>query len=159
MDFFSRKATRLPGYDYSTPGYYFVTVCTYEKKCILGKIVGEGLCALPSVVLSDIGKEVDRSIEYMRAKQPGVAVDQYIIMPNHIHLLLQISEGEGGRGGPPLQRVIGQFKSYTTHIYGKRLWQRSFHDHVIRGEKDYREIWQYITCNAAKWKEDRFYCG
>jgi REP element-mobilizing transposase RayT len=77
-------------------------------------------------------------------------------MPNHIHLIVHL-EDTGGDGTPPLQNVIGQLKSYTTKKYKYTFWQRSFHDHIIRDEKDYAKIWEYIDTNAIKWEEDCFY--
>jgi REP element-mobilizing transposase RayT len=151
-----RKTPRLAEYDYSQPGVYFVTICTKDKQKILCDIVGEGLCALPSVELTSIGKVVEDSIRYLHDAVDGVAVEKYVIMPNHIHMLIRIFE-TGGHRGPPLQKVVGQFKSYTTHCYQKSLWQRSFHDHVVRGEEDYREIWKYIDQNPLRWENDTFY--
>ena len=77
-------------------------------------------------------------------------------MPNHIHLI-EILDSSGGDGTPLLQNVIGQLKSYTTNKFGNVLWQRSYHDHVIRGEKDYQKIWEYIDTNPLKWEQDCFY--
>ncbi|MBR4949987.1 MAG: transposase [Clostridia bacterium] len=157
MEFHYRKPTRLREFDYSQNGYYFITICTKNKKCILSQIVGEGLCALPSIILTAIGEKVYDAIKYINENYNGVKVDKYIIMPNHIHLI--ISNQTGGDGTPPLQvyDIIGRLKSFTTKQYGDILWQRSFHDHIIRGEKDYFEIWNYIDTNAQKWKEDCFY--
>ena len=150
-------------------------------------IVGEGLCALPQtdtkektehtdntdeilgcllnpcVILTEIGEVVRASIEFIGQQNQDISVDKYVIMPNHIHLLLSVTDGDrtGGHGDPPLQiyDIIGRMKSYTTKIYGKTLWQRSFHDRIIRNEKEYQEIYNYIEYNAWKWKEDCFYCG
>ena len=161
MEHTERKAIRLQEYDYSTPGAYFITICTKDRKGILSKIgiVGEGLCALPQPILTDIGKMVDQSIQYLNTHIPSFSVDKYVIMPNHIHLLVQIRGDSvlGGHRGPPLHKIIGQFKSYTTHRYGMELWQRSYYDHIIRGEEDYRDVWQYIDGNPARWREDDLY--
>ncbi|MBQ7986046.1 MAG: transposase [Clostridia bacterium] len=156
MDLPKRKPTRLKDYDYSQNGAYFVTICVKDRKELLGKIVGEGLCALPKIVLTPIGQEVKKSIEYVEDKYIGVKVDKYVIMPNHIHLIVVLNN-TGGHGDPPLQKLIGQLKSYTTSRYGDCLWQRSFHDHIIRGEADYKKIWEYIDTNEAKREEDCFY--
>ena len=86
-------------------------------------------------------------------------MDKYVVMPNHIHLLITISEPTGGHGDPPLQAVIGQLKSYTTHKYGKTLWQRSFYDHVIRDMNDYLAAWRYIDENPLKWELDEYNNG
>lgn len=152
-----RKTTRIKDYDYSTPGKYFITVCTKDKKQLLSKIiVGEGFHALPQNKLTLIGMEVEKSIQYINENYVGANVEKYVIMPNHIHLIV-VLDNTGGRGNPPLQKIIGQLKSYTTNKFGNVLWQRSYHDHVIRGEKDYQKIWEYIDTNVIKWKNDCFY--
>ncbi len=157
MDLPKRKRTRLQGYDYSQNGYYFVTICTKDKEKLLCEIVGEGLCALPKTNLTDIGKITDNAINFVNQKYDRITVDKYVIMPNHIHLIIKIEKQTGGLGGPPLQHVIGRLKSFITHKYGKPIFQRSFHDHVIRGEQDYLKIWNYIDTNPQKWSEDCFY--
>ena len=152
-----RKSTRLKNYNYSSPGAYFVTICTKDRNNILSDIiVGEGLCALPTNKLTKIGKFVEQSIKYADENYSGVKIDKYVIMPNHIHLIV-ILDDSGGHGNPPLQDVIYRLKSFTTHEYGKNLWQRSFHDHVIRGDKDYIKIWKYVDTNVLKWEQDCFY--
>lgn len=157
MDLPKRKPTRLKNYDYSNNGYYFITICTDKKQCLLGHIVGEDLCALPSIKLTAIGETVKNSLEYINTKYDCIKIDKFVIMPNHIHLI--IAKQTGGHGDPPLQifNIIGDLKSFTTHEYGKTLWQRTFHDHIIRGEKDYLRIWNYIDTNPQKWKDDCFY--
>ena len=157
MDLPKRKPTRLKNYDYSSCGAYFITICTHKKQKILCDIVGEGLCALPITKLTPIGEAVKVSIKYIADNYGNISVDKFVIMPNHIHLI--ITNQTGGRGDPPLQiyDIIGNFKSFTTHKYGKTLWQRSFHDHIIRGENDYLKIWNYIDTNPQKWQDDCFY--
>ncbi|MBP3337116.1 MAG: transposase [Clostridia bacterium] len=152
-----RKPTQLKGYDYSQNGAYFITICTHNKEHILSKIVGEGLCALPKNTLTPIGTETEKAILYINENYIGVKVDKYVIMPNHIHLIIIITNNSGGHRGPPLQSIIGQLKSYSTNKYGNILWQRSFHDHIIRSENDYQKIWKYIDTNVIRWKNDCFY--
>ena len=157
MELPKRKPTRLKGYDYSTPGAYFVTICTHSRQSILSNvIVGEGLCALPQNILTPIGIEIEKSIQYINDNYIGISIDKYVIMPNHIHLIVS-SDNSGGDGTPPLQNIIGQLKSYTTNKYGNTLWQRSYHDHIIRGDKDYQKIWEYIDTNVIRWEKDCFY--
>ena len=157
MELPKRKPTRLKRFDYSSNGAYFITICTHHKQKILCDIVGEGLCALPSIKPSPIGKTVDTAINYININYNDISIDKYVIMPNHIHLIVTILSG--GDGTPPLQLydIIGRFKSFTTKHYKHTLWQRSFHDHVIRGEKDYLKIWEYIDTNPQKWTSDCFY--
>ena len=118
--------------------------------------VGEGLCALPKNELTNIGKITDETIKYINEINTGVCIEKYVIMPNHIHMIILINDS-GGHGNPPLQKIVGQIKSYTTKQFGKLLWQRSYHDHIIRGEKDYKKIWEYIDTNVIRWEKDCFY--
>ncbi len=159
MDFPVRKNTRLQGYDYTAPGAYFVTVCTEKRANILSHIVGEGS---PLPQLSPYGQIADRVICEISKKYKTCTVDRYVIMPNHIHLLLRFD----GRGNPAptISDVVGWMKYEITKqingyrgAAGEKVFQRSFHDHIIRGETDYLEIWQYIDNNPLKWEEDCFY--
>ena len=159
MELKNRKPTRLREYDYSSDGVYFITVCVKDRKPVLCKIVGEGLCALPKIEYTKIGTHVKNAIEYIDKNNPNFFIDNYVVMHNHIHMLVRIEKSVGGHGDPPLQDVIARFKSYTTHLYGKPLWQRSFIDHIIRNERDYFEHYTYIENNPIKWSFDQLYCG
>ncbi|MBE7021661.1 MAG: hypothetical protein E7414_00335 [Ruminococcaceae bacterium] len=108
------------------------------------------------MILSKYGVILDKYINLMNNKYSHIEIDKYVIMPNHIHLIL-ILDDSGGGGNPPLQNIIGRLKSYTTNKFGNVLWQRSFHDHIIRGEKDYQTIWEYIDTNLLNWEKDCFY--
>ena len=155
MDLPKRKPTRLKGYDYSQNGCYFITICTKDRKEILAEIiVGEGLRALPNNKLTSIGKSVEDSILFVDKTYDGVNIDKYVIMPNHIHMIVTLT---GGHGNPPLQNIVGQIKSFTVNKFKQDIWQRSFHDHIIRHEHDYNEIWEYIDTNVLKWEKDCFY--
>ena len=154
-----RKPNRIPNYDYSTPGAYFITVRTKDKKCILGKIVGASIARPPVAILSPIGKIVESVILEIPVRYPAISVERYAIIPNHIHLLLQINTDESGRAmlAPTISRVIQQMKGVITKKIGQSIWQKLYHDHVIRGEADYLKIWQYIDNNPARWQEDCFH--
>ncbi len=161
-----RKPTRLKGYDYSTTGAYFVTVCVKDKKQILGEIVGGGDFDAPQMMLSYYGRILDRYIVLMDKKYDYISVDKYVIMPNHIHLILNITDDRSRRNGSseiaePYNNEISKFvsllKRYCNREYGNNIWQRSFHDHIIRDEKDYRKIWGYIDSNVQRWDKDCFY--
>ena len=163
MELPKRKPIRLPDYDYSSPGACFITICTQNRRCILSRIsVGEGL-APPVTALSPIGQCVHAQILALPKRYPTVHVDNYVIMPNHIHLLISFHSNSGGASpSPTLIDVVRVFKSLSTrlsrdYIGNSPLWQRSFHEHVIRNEHDYREIWEYIDTNPARWAEDRYY--
>lgn len=171
----NRKPNRLKEYDYSQPGAYFVTICTRDRKNIFWREnvgadiirpqnhyhVGADIIRPETPVgdlLSESGKIAERAILAIPDHYKGVTVDQYVVMPNHVHILVRISE-TGGRliAAPTLSTVIGQLKRYVAKQIGQPIWQRSFHDHIIRNEDDYRTIWEYIENNPAKWTEDRFY--
>ena len=160
MELPKRKPLRLPDYDYSGPGAYFVTICTHDRRCILSRIpVGEGL-APPAVELSPVGQCVKEQVLALPKRYPSVRIDNYVIMPNHVHLLVSFDPDPGGAspspadpdpGGaspsPTLSDVVRVLKSLSTrlsrgHLGDLPLWQRSFHEHVIRSERDYREIWE-----------------
>ena len=159
MDLPKRQPPRLPNFDYSTPGAYFITICTHEKKCILGHIVGASIARPPMVCLSKYGTVVEKAIRAIPIHYPAITVDHYVIMPNHIHMLLQIHTDDNGRAmlAPTISVVIQQFKGVVTKQIGHSIWQKLFHDHIIRGERDYLKIWEYIDGNPARWKEDCFY--
>lgn len=154
MEFQERKANRIPEYDYSTIGAYFVTVCTQDRRKILSSIVGDG-----SSVPKPIGRIAEEMIAQIPNKYPSVTVDKYVIMPDHIHLLLRFDWDLGTENpSPTLGNVIGWYKYQVTkqvdlhiNLNGSKLFQRSYYDHIIRNQKDYNEIWQYIENNPLKW--------
>lgn len=152
-----RKPTRLKEFDYRTTGSYFVTICTKNKQKLLG-MVKEGKMSYdsPYVELSQIGKKVEQSIRYIGLSNSEINVDHYVVMPNHVHLLLSLTSN-GNVGNISIPQVIGKFKSYTTRQYGEILWQRSFHDHIVRSKRAYEVLWNYIDGNPAKWLDDCFY--
>ena len=161
----NRKPTRLKNFDYSSNGGYFVTICTHAKKHILSRIiVGEGLRALPQNKLTNYGKIVDETINYIDINYNGVTIDKYVIMPNHIHILISNYEMTAGASPcPTISDVMCAYKSLTTRLCiktglkDKHLFQSSFHDHIIRDKEDYQKIWEYIDTNVMKWELDCFY--
>ncbi len=157
MELPKRKPTRLKDYNYNNEGAYFITICTHNRENILSNIVGEGLCALPTINLTPIGEIINQSINYINHNYDYAFVDKYVVMPNHIHMIIKIQTG--GHGDPPLQvyDIIGRFKSFTQNKYNGVLWQRSFYDHIIRDEEDYIRIYEYIETNPLKWEEDELY--
>ena len=162
MDLPKRKQIRLQNYDYSSPGSYFVTICTHERRCILSEIVvGDGVLDVPNVRLSPHGEIVAETLREMGKTYSWLSLDRYVIMPNHIHLLVQIGDNGPSRTPAPtnelLPMLISTFKRFTNRKCGLQLWQRSYHERVIRNERDYQEIWEYIDTNPAKWAEDRYY--
>ena len=160
MDTPKRKPNRLPNFDYSTPGAYFITICVEGKRCILADIVGGGALDAPQIQLTPLGKISEKNI-LSGNRIPNVRIDNYVIMPNHIHLLISVNYDGTSKAPSPTNAVIphfvSTFKRFCHRDAGIRLFQRSYHDHVIRGEADYFKIWEYIENNPAKWEEDCFY--
>ena len=105
------------------------------------------------------GKMVDEAIQNIPSAYSALSVDSYVIMPNHIHMLLVIDTDPNGRSmiAPTISTVVRLMKSAVSKDVGHSIWQRSFFDHVIRNEKDYQRIWEYIENNPIKWTDDCFY--
>ena len=160
MNLPKRKPTRLKNFDYSQNGYYFITVCTKNKEKLFGKIVGDGAFDVPKMQKSQIGEIVERYILSSNSI-PEITVDKYVIMPNHIHLLINVANNGTSRAPSPtnnkISHTISTFKRFVNKDIGYNVFQRSFHDHVIREENDYLKIWNYIDTNPQKWREDCFY--
>ncbi|MBC7233580.1 MAG: transposase [Chloroflexi bacterium] len=158
-------AARLSGWDYTSAGLYFVTICTQNREPWLGDIVdGE-------VRLSAIGEIVAEEWQKTAHIRPNVTLDAWIIMPNHLHGIIAIAPVETPRRGVSTSRrgvlqpnslgsIIGQFKSVCT----KRIWaagfrdfawQTRFYDHIIRDEASLQRIRHYILDNPCRWAEDK----
>ena len=148
-----RKQLRLEGYDYSSNGLYFVTICVKDKHEILGHIVGAN-CVRPT--LSEYGKFVEMEIATLSETYDAIEVINHVVMPNHIHMVISIDDGRT-QFAPTVSRVIKQFKGSITKKIGASIWQRSYHDHIIRNEQDYCRIAEYIENNPAKWMEDIYF--
>ena len=166
MDLPKRKKNRLDDYDYSHNGAYFITICTRNHKEILCKIVGDGACDIPQINLSYFGKIADKYIRIMNSKYENICIPKYVIMPNHIHLIIRINDvketvrrqaPETVRRQAPnptnaiVPKFISLFKRYCNQEIGEKIWQRSYYDHIIRDQNDYNEIWEYIDTNPKKW--------
>ena len=156
----TRKALRLDGYDYSAQGAYFLTLCTQHRRCTLSRVGRDDLGA-PCVCLTTAGCIVDRYIRSISAAYPHIAVDQYIIMPNHVHLLLTVLHNDGAPGSSRptalIPRVVAALKRFTNQEAGCKLWQTSYYDHIIRDEADYTARYNYILDNPRRWAEDEYY--
>jgi REP element-mobilizing transposase RayT len=193
-----RKPNRLSGYDYSRNGAYFITICVKDRAELLGTIestdnaaVGANCVRPRSYIrprlrvrpqLSKIGTVVENEIFQLSETYGGVYVDCFVIMPNHVHMIIVIDGGgtkgrtnEGTGGGtnegtdegmrgrtqfaPTVSRVIKQWKGAVTKRIGFPIWQRSYHDHIIRNERDHARIAEYIENNPRNWRDDCFYAG
>ena len=162
-----RKSIRIPGYDYSQEGHYFVTICMNHRELLFGDIVdGE-------MVLNEFGKIIAETWQWLAKQYVYINLDESVIMPNHLHGIVEFmndcSRG-GSRTSPtdtkrkPLGRIIGAFKTVSTkrinqiqNTLGLKLWQRNYWEHVIRDDYDLYRIRQYIVDNPFKWKDDKYY--
>ena len=163
MDLPKRKPTRLKEYDYSAPGAYFITICVKDRKQLLSRIVGDGVLDVPQNILTKYGEIAEEYINQMNEFYDYISVDKCVIMPNHIHLILFVIDSENGTSWTPsptnsvVSKFVSTFKRFCNNEFGENIWQRSYHDHIIRGEKDYRNIWEYIDTNVQRWELDCFY--
>ena len=169
MPYYQRKNPRLPHYNYSGNGIYFITICTNGRKNILSHIVPDSDESYISQ-LTEYGMVTESVIKGLSERFP-INVEKYVVMPNHVHIMIEIYDPSSIRAirESPLQgrslisKVIGYLKmnvSKQIHRmgYSEEVWQRSFHDHIIRNKRDYEKIWLYIEDNPRRWKEDCFYC-
>ncbi len=159
-----RKPTRLKDFDYSSAGRYFITICTENRRELLSKInVGQGLAPAENR-LTKYGEIAREQIELLENRYKNIKIDKYVIMPNHIHILISNYENTAGASPcPTISDVMCTFKSITTRVCKKEglsrphLFQSSFYDRIIRDEKEYIAAWEYIDTNIFKWDTDDFY--
>ena len=147
MKFPKRKHPRLKEYDYSNDGGYFVTVCVKNKE----KLLGEPVLVNGKIKLTPIGETAEKHIKAINSAYDGVRVDSYMIMPDHIHMLITISGGMPSCRPTSLQTVVRTFKTMVTREIGFSVWQTSFYEHIVRDEKDYTDIDNYIKANPQKY--------
>ncbi len=172
-----RKHTRLKGYDYSQNGYYYITICAKDMKCIFGRIeklyesVGRGLAPAEKVfkdtklILSPYGQIAEKQLFELEKRYDYVKIDKYVVMPNHIHAII-VLEGKaaGASPRPTLPDIVCAYKSITTrmcnkmsNVVGRQIFQVSFFDEILESEEGYLNIWQYIDENPRKWQNDDYY--
>ena len=193
-----RKPTRLKNFDYSTNGAYFITICTLDRRRILSSIVGGDVLDAPEPLRGDVldapctinllpyGIIADKYINQLNDFYENIEIDSYVIMPNHIHILMRIlnedsnasndgasrtspRKGLGAsRTSPPtivsqsrqhstVSSFVSTFKRFCNKEYGTNIWQRHFYDHIIRNLEDYRKHKNYILENPRHWHLDELY--
>lgn len=160
-----RKSPRLPGYDYATEGAYFVTVCTQERRHLFGT-VRDG-----DMHLNPAGEMIASWWRALPEKFPDVVLDCAVVMPNHTHAVIVINRAHTPESTTSLPDALHALKTMTTnaYIHGVRnqnweafpgkLWQRSYHDHIIRDESGLNRIRHYVATNPARWQDDTFYAS
>lgn len=151
-----RKDIRLKNYDYRSSGAYFLTICTLERRNYFWENVGATIGRPQDIALSEYGNIVDKAINNIPYVYPALDVDHYVIMPDHIHLLLIVRADEFGRPmvAPTMSRVVQQLKGSITKRIGHSIWQKLFIDHVVRNREDYEEHVKYICDNPIRWQYD-----
>ncbi|MBR5134303.1 MAG: transposase [Clostridia bacterium] len=156
-----RKHPRLKHHDYSTVGAYYITICTQNRQCLLSRVIGGGF-APAEIHYTTYGKIAEEQLLLLEKRYPSLKVDQYVIMPNHIHVILILEETEGTSRRPTIADIVCAYKSLTTGQCKKvrpidKLFQTSFYEHVIRGREDYEDVAEYIANNPKQWELDTLY--
>ncbi len=160
-----RKHPRLDNYDYSSNGAYFVTICTQNRQCMLSRIVGRGLAPAETkeIEYTSFGEIAEKQLFLLGDRYSHLSIDQYVIMPNHIHVIMILNgEAAGASPRPTITDIVCSYKSLTTRECKKngfegKLFQTSFYEHIIRGREDYEEIVKYIYKNPIRWYYDELY--
>jgi REP element-mobilizing transposase RayT len=166
-----RKSLRLKDYDYSLPGYYFVTICTYDRACIFGSIINT------ENKLNQHGMIAQKYLLDISSHFESVNMDCFVVMPNHIHFILQINsvgaihelldnqgiqEKESNRRQMLLPKVVGYYKMNVSkqirlQTPDTKVWQRNYYEHVIRNENELEVHREYIQNNPLKWDQDQYF--
>ena len=177
-DIHHRRSIRLKGYDYSQAGLYFITLCTQNRLHLFGEIIndvrGTTICAL-----NTYGQIAER--EWIRTSEmrPDIHLDVFVIMPNHIHGIIEITRRGTMHRAPATAPTVEQFGKPTSNTIptiirgykssvtkqinilrdhpGVSVWQRNYYEHIIRDEKSYYKIAEYIQTNPLKWRDDTYY--
>ena len=159
-----RKAPRLQGFDYNRIGAYFITICTENRRQILSRVVGGDVLDAPkNVELLSYGEIADKYINQLSNFYNDIKVDGFVIMPNHIHIMLFVLENGASRTSPPtrqhsrVSRFVSTLKRFCNKEYDENIWQRHFHDHIIRNREDYETRVKYIHENPIRWYYDELY--
>ena len=154
MELPAGKHPRLKEYDYSCAGCYFLTFCIKDHKCCLGDVILPiDATELPKVILSQWGQITKEAIQRIPKVYQDVVLDSYAVMPNHVHLLVTL----GAEAETSIPMIVRAVKTAVTKSIGTSIWQDSYYDHVVRNQREYEKIWNYVSSNAAKWMEDRYY--
>lgn len=164
-----RKNYRLRGYNYAQDGGYFITICVRNHECLLWAQKAVGASFARPCTLSPWGAVIDAEIQKIdKIYGDVVKIDDYVIMPNHIHMIVLLqSQGDGGNQEdgraklaptvPTISRIVQQFKGSITKQIGQSIWQKLYYDEIIRDEQMYLGIRKYIEENPLQWELDEYY--
>jgi REP element-mobilizing transposase RayT len=167
-DLHHRRSIRLQGYDYTKAGVYFVTICTYQRLCLFGEIIkGQMQLNLIGQTVIALWKDIPKHFS-------NVELDEFILMPDHLHGIIIISQQEPSPNFPnkkyaatgtqpnSLGAIVQNFKSISTRKINRInrsprnfIWQRNYHEQIIRDESTLQNVRQYIGDNPLKWQSDR----
>ena len=175
----NRKLNRLINYDYSSNGLYFVTICTKDRVQYLseittgngelienytehGNFVGDGVLDVPQIKLTEYGRILDQQIIEMNSIYKNSQVIKYVIMSDHLHMIIYLFDDEMVLGtsrtpsptNAKIPLIVSTLKRFVNKKIGFNIWQRSYHDHIIRNREELRQIWQYIDNNPINWAND-----
>jgi REP element-mobilizing transposase RayT len=153
-DLHHRRSLRLKGFDYSSSGAYFITICTHDRECILGDIInGE-------MQLNQFGKIARLHWQQLSQRYRNLEIDESIVMPNHLHGIL-ILLGSSSDRRKSISEIIRGFKTFSArqinsirHQYGVPVWQRNYYERIIRNEEELNNVRQYILNNPQNWDAD-----
>ncbi len=168
-----RKNIRLKNYDYSKEGYYYITICIKDRKEILSKIgsynaksmsdnVGVGVPDDPKKIhikLTTYGEIIEKQIKEINNIYKDIKIENYIIMPNHVHMIIELARQENGSSRTPtptnakIPIIVSTLKRLTNKEIENKIWQRNYYEHIIRNEKEYYEIIKYMKNNPIRWIE------
>ncbi|OQY05899.1 MAG: hypothetical protein B6I22_06695 [Desulfobacteraceae bacterium 4572_123] len=164
-DIHHRRSIRLQGYDYSRTGAYFITICTQNRECLFGEIVDGKMALNPAgVMIQTVWDEIPDHYT-------GIEIDEFVVMPNHVHGIIVIVAPTGNTGSLSLGDMVHRFKTMTTKRYADgvkqsgwrrfpgKLWQRNYWEHIVRNEMELGRIREYIHNNSTQWKYDRLNLG
>lgn len=142
-----RKRIRLKDYNYSEENMYFVTICVKDRMQILGEIIED------NIKLTKEGNIIKENINKISQNYKNIIIDEYVIMPNHVHALILINY----KNGVTISKIIKHLKTNITREIKYPIWQKSFYEHIVRNEKEYLKIKEYIKNNIINWEKDKYF--
>ena len=144
----TRKKIRLDNYDYSQENMYFITICVKDRLELLGKIDERNI-----IELTKEGNIVKQEINRLEEIYKNIIIDEYVVMPNHLHVLILIYY----KNGITISKIIKHLKTNISREIKYSIWQKSFYEHIVRNEKEYLKTKEYIKNNVVNWSKDKYY--
>lgn len=143
-----RKKIRLKDYDYTQENMYFITICVKDRLELLGNIAKENY-----INLTKEGHIAKQNIYRLEEIYKNIIIDEYVVMPNHLHILLLINY----KNGITISKIIKHLKTNISREIGYSIWQKSFYEHIVRNEKEYFKVKEYIKNNIINWTTDKYF--